>query len=138
MPCGFDRPKNFDEPFPTKVAAELVEVSAKTLMHYENLGLVLPRRHGKIRLYSSHDIKWLRCFREMIHGRKISIEALKKRLKFAPCWQIKNCHHDEYADCVKSSDKRFTGALVSPTSGDLMSQKVKASSRKRGSRRRRV
>jgi MerR family transcriptional regulator/heat shock protein HspR len=105
-----DEPKKFDESLSTSAAAELVEVSARTLMRYEKLGLVVPRYKGKTRPFSAEDVKWLRCLRELIHGRKISIAALKKLLKSAPCRELKHCRHDEYTDCMKSSGSRRAGA----------------------------
>src|SRR5512143_2511811 len=101
MPRSIDKLKNYDEPMSTKAAAELVEVTARTLIHYEKLGLVFPEREGKIRLYSAQDIKWLRCLRELIHGSNISLGALRKLLKFTPCRVLKNCPRDVYADCAK-------------------------------------
>jgi MerR family transcriptional regulator, heat shock protein HspR len=117
-PSGIKKRKRNDAPFSIMAVAELVEVSSQTLILYEKSGLVFPAFEGKTRLYSAHDVKWLRCFRELIHGKKISIEALKKLLKYAPCWEIKDCPDDEYEDCMKSSDKRFTGAAGAPTSRD--------------------
>lgn len=114
MRHGPDKPKKNNEPFSARAAAELVEVSARTLMHYEKLGLVFPKHKGKIRLFSEQDIKWLRCLRELIHGRNISIAAVKKLLACAPCWAVKNCPRDDYAYCVKSPNKRFTGAIAAP------------------------
>lgn len=138
MPRGFDKPKKYDEPFSITAAAGLVEVSAQTLRHYEKLGIVFPRFDGKTRLYSAQDIKWLRCLRELIHGRKLSIGALKKLIEKAPCREIKNCRYDEYANCLKSSDKRFAGRLGAPTPKRLSSEAAPRSPRKRATGKKRI
>jgi MerR family transcriptional regulator/heat shock protein HspR len=51
-----------DEPrFFIGEAARLVDLHPQTLRHYEDLGLVVPKRTpGNIRLYSPHDIERLR------------------------------------------------------------------------------
>ena len=39
--------------FPISIAAEMVEVHAQTLRHYERIGLIAPKRsEGKIRYYT--------------------------------------------------------------------------------------
>ena len=133
-----EKPKKYDELLSPMAAAELVEVSARTLMRYEKLGLVFPRFKGKTRLYSAQDVKWLRCLRELIHGRKISIAALKKLLRNAPCREINNCRHNEYADCMKSSSMRRTHGFGAPASRGLSSKAASESSRKRASGKRRI
>jgi hypothetical protein len=138
MPRGFGKLKKYDEPLTTKAAAELVEVSARTLMHYEKLRLVFPERKGKIRLYSAHDIKWLRCLRELIHGGKISLGTLQKLLKRAPCWELKHCPRNVYTVCVKSSGNHFTVARKAPRSGKPSSGKATTSSSKRAIGNRRI
>ncbi len=90
--CSRDISETEDERLCTvKEAAALVGISAQTLMKYRKQGLVCPMQNGRIRRFSAKDIKWLRCLRELIHVNKISIEALKKLLGYAPCWEIKNC-----------------------------------------------
>lgn len=84
-------------------AAKLLGTSSQTLIMYRKHGLVSPRRTGRSRLFSTNDIKWLRCVRELIHVDKISIEALKKLLEYAPCWEIKNCR-GEHAHCTMPKD----------------------------------
>lgn len=138
MRRGSDKPKKYDEHLSAMEAAELVEVSARTLMRYEKLGLVLPRYKGKTRLYSAQDVEWLRCLRELIHGRKISIAALKKLLKNAPCLEINDCRHDEYADCMKSSGMRHTGGFGAPASRGQSSKAASGSPRKRASWKKRI
>jgi MerR family transcriptional regulator/heat shock protein HspR len=98
--------KDKDAPLYTMgVAAKLVGTTAQTLRLYEKHGLILPTRERRNRLYTENDIKWLRCIRELIHAKKISIEGIKKLLDYAPCWEIKDCPDDRRLVCTAFSDK---------------------------------
>jgi len=87
------------------VAAKLVGTTAQTLRLYEKHGLILPTRERRNRLYTENDIKWLRCIRELIHSKKISIEGIKKLLDYAPCWEIKDCPDERRMACTAFTDK---------------------------------
>jgi MerR family transcriptional regulator, heat shock protein HspR len=50
-----------------KEAAELVGISAQTLINYRNHGIIFSTQNGRSQLFSVKDIKWLRCLRKMIH-----------------------------------------------------------------------
>lgn len=69
------------------VAARL-GVTEQTLRLYEVHGLVKPARRGRDRAYRPGDIQWLDCLRRLIHVEKVSIEGVKRLLRFAPCWEI--------------------------------------------------
>ncbi len=81
--------------YPIGVAAELVGTTDQTLRLYEKHGLIKPARRKKNRYYSDNDIKWLKCIRELIHDKKISIEGVKRLLEYAPCWEIMECTKKE-------------------------------------------
>ncbi len=99
-------------------AAKLVGTSTQTLIMYRKRGLVFPLQNGRNRLFSTNDIKWLRCVRELIHVGKISIEALKKLLEYAPCWEIKNCPGEQLASCMRLKDDHLPRILrVAPARG---------------------
>ena len=85
--------------FPIGVAAELVGTTDQTLRLYEKHGLVKPARRNKNRYYSENDIKWLRCLRDLIHEKKISIEGVKKLLNYASCWEIMECSEERRTRC---------------------------------------
>ncbi len=75
-------------------------------------------QNGGSRLFSERDIKWLRCVRELIHVDKISIEALKKLLEYAPCWEIKHCPSEQLANCRGLKDNYLPCMLeVAPSKG---------------------
>ena len=91
--------------YPISIAAELVGTTDQTLRLYEKHGLITPTRRNKNRFYSDNDIKWLKCARELIHHKKISIEGVKKLLEYAPCWEIKGCGEDCRKDCSAFIDR---------------------------------
>jgi MerR-like DNA binding protein len=65
---SLDIPKTDDELLCSrKEAAELVGISAQTLINYRNHGIVFSTQNGRGQLFSAKDIKWLRCLRKMIH-----------------------------------------------------------------------
>ena len=87
------------------VVAELVGTTNQTLRLYEKNGLIKPSRKKKNRLYSENDIRWLLCIRDLIHNKKISIEGIKKLLKYAPCWEITSCPEEIKNKCRAYRDK---------------------------------
>ncbi|GBE02572.1 putative heat shock protein HspR [bacterium BMS3Bbin06] len=91
--------------YPIGVVAELIGTTDQTLRLYEKHGLIKPARRNKNRYYSENDIKWLRCLRDLIHVKKISIEGIKKLLEYAPCWEITSCAEDRREHCSAYIDK---------------------------------
>jgi MerR family transcriptional regulator/heat shock protein HspR len=74
--------------FPIGVVADLLGVTEQTLRLYESHGLVKPARRNRERYYCAGDVQWLECLRRLIHTEKVSIEGVKRLLRFAPCWEI--------------------------------------------------
>ncbi|GBD98887.1 HTH-type transcriptional regulator GlnR [bacterium BMS3Abin07] len=91
--------------YPIGIVAELVGTTDQTLRLYEKHGLIKPARRNKNRYYSENDIKWLRCIRDLIHDKKISIEGIKKLLEYAPCWEITVCSEERKSQCSAFIDK---------------------------------
>lgn len=91
--------------YPIGIVAELIGTTDQTLRLYEKHGLIQPSRRNKNRYYSENDIKWLRCVRELIHKKKISIEGIKKLLDYAPCWEITECTEDRRTKCSAYIDR---------------------------------
>ncbi len=81
------------------IAAELLSATDQTLRLYEKHGLIKPSKRNRNRYYSENDIQWIRCLRDLIHNKKISIEAIKKLLKYAPCWEIMDCSEEIRNSC---------------------------------------
>jgi len=91
--------------YPIGIVSELLGTTDQTLRLYEKHGLITPARRNKNRFYSENDIKWLRCVRDLIHVRKISIEGIKKLLEYAPCWEITGCPSERKENCSAFIDK---------------------------------
>ena len=91
--------------YPIGVVAELIGTTDQTLRLYEKHGLIKPQRRNKNRFYSENDIKWLRCIRELIHNKKISIAGIKRLLDYAPCWEITHCSDERRGRCSAYIDK---------------------------------
>ncbi len=91
--------------YPIGIVAELIGTTDQTLRLYEKHGLIKPARRNKNRYYSENDIKWLRCLRDLIHNRKISIQGIKKLMDFAPCWEITECSEERRDNCTAFIDK---------------------------------
>ncbi len=91
--------------YPIGIVAELIGTTDQTLRLYEKHGLLKPARRNKNRFYSENDIKWLKCLRDLIHNKKISIEGIKKLLEYAPCWEITQCSDERKQKCTAFIDK---------------------------------
>jgi len=85
--------------YPIGIVAELIGITDQTLRLYEKHGLLKPSRKNKNRYYSENDVKWLRCLRDLIHNKKISIEGIKRLLEYAPCWEITSCPEERRDVC---------------------------------------
>lgn len=85
-----------------KVAASQVGLSPRTLRLYEEAGLLAPARTGgnDQRLYSDQDLRWLRCIRDMIHGEKLTVPAIRRLLDLIPCWEIRHCSAEQATACA--------------------------------------
>jgi MerR family transcriptional regulator/heat shock protein HspR len=97
--------KNAMPLYPIGVVAELIGTTDQTLRLYEKHGLIKPARRNKNRYYSENDIKWLRCLRDLIHVKKISIEGIKKLFDYAPCWELTECSEERRDKCSAYIDK---------------------------------
>jgi hypothetical protein len=79
---SLDIPKTEDELlFSRKEAAELVGISAQTLINYRNHWIIFSTQNGRGQLFSAKDIKRLRCLRKMIHVNTNCIVRLQRRRK---------------------------------------------------------
>ena len=91
--------------YPIGIVAELVGTTDQTLRLYEKHGLITPARRNKNRYYSENDIKWIRCIRDLIHNKKISIQGIKKLMEYAPCWELINCSKERRESCSSYINK---------------------------------
>ena len=81
------------------MVSELLDIHPRTIRSYEDKGLINPIRKGAWRYYTSRDVQWIQCVREMIHDQGISINAVKKLLQYTPCWNIINCSIEKRRCC---------------------------------------
>jgi len=63
------------------VAAELVNMHPQTLRLYERRGLVAPKRQGKNRLYSQHDIERLMYIQQLTQELGINLAGVEKIIR---------------------------------------------------------
>jgi len=87
------------------IAAELLDVHPRTLRLYEESGLIKPARRNNRRLYSNHDLTWVRCIRHLIHDQGLNQEGLRRLLALIPCWEIRQCDQAAHADCPARQDR---------------------------------
>ncbi len=85
--------------FTIGMAAEMLEIHPRTLRNYEDKGLIRPLRKGSWRYYTMRDIQWIECLREMVHEHGVSINGVKKLLKYTPCWNIIDCPFEKRKRC---------------------------------------
>ena len=91
--------------YPIGIVAELVGTTDQTLRLYEKHGLITPARRNKNLYYSENDIKLIRCIRDLIHNKKISIQGIKKLMEYAPCWELINCSKERRDSCSSYINK---------------------------------
>jgi MerR family transcriptional regulator/heat shock protein HspR len=81
-------------------AADILGVSVPTLRLYEREGLIIPlRKSSGHRLFTGRDIERIRCLRETINTKKVSIAGIKRLFSLLPCWKIKNCPIEARVQC---------------------------------------
>lgn len=85
--------------FTIGMVAEMLKVHPRTIRSYEHKGLLAPARKGAWRYYTMRDVQWIACLREMIHTHGVSINAVKKLLKYTPCWNIIDCPFEKRQRC---------------------------------------
>jgi len=68
--------------FTISIAAEMVNVHAQTLRHYERIGLIAPQRsEGKIRLYTLEDIELLDAIKTLIEDKRVNLAGVQAVLE---------------------------------------------------------
>jgi hypothetical protein len=97
-----DTNRDHEPIYPLKAAASRVGLSPRTIRLYEEAGLIAPVRVGgnDQRLFSDQDLHWLRCIRDMIHGEKLTVPAIRRLLDLIPCWEIRHCSPEQAALCA--------------------------------------
>ncbi len=87
------------------IAAELLDIHPRTLRLYEESGLLKPARRNNRRLYSDHDLLWVRGIRYLIHDKGLNQVGLRRLLALIPCWEIRKCPPDTRDACPAREDR---------------------------------
>lgn len=81
-------------------AAEKLGIAVPTLRMYEKAGLILPyKTPTKRRLYSRHDIDYLKIIIDLIRNQRLNIEGIRRLLALTPCWKIIHCPKEIRKKC---------------------------------------
>jgi MerR family transcriptional regulator/heat shock protein HspR len=76
------RRRQRDVRFTISIAAEMVNVHAQTLRHYERVGLIAPKRsEGKIRYYTLEDIEQLDTIKHLIDDLGVNLAGVQAILE---------------------------------------------------------
>jgi MerR family transcriptional regulator/heat shock protein HspR len=76
------RRRTRDVRFTISIAAEMVNVHAQTLRHYERVGLIAPKRsEGKIRYYTLEDIEQLDTIKHLIDDLGVNLAGVQAILE---------------------------------------------------------
>jgi MerR family transcriptional regulator/heat shock protein HspR len=79
--------------FTISIAAEMVNVHAQTLRHYERIGLIAPKRsEGKIRYYTLEDIERLDMIKHLMEEEDVNLAGVKAILRLQQ--QVENIRAD--------------------------------------------
>jgi MerR family transcriptional regulator/heat shock protein HspR len=70
-------------------ASRELGLHARTLMAYERIGLVRPRRRSGRRVYSRNELRWLACVQDLNRPGGVGLRGLSVLRRFVPCWAIR-------------------------------------------------
>jgi len=88
------------------VAAELVNMHPQTLRLYERRGLVCPKRQGKNRLYSQHDIERLMYIQSLTQELGINLAGVERIIRLQnELDQLKARKEDEIRQIAERIDQ---------------------------------
>ena len=85
--------------FSSGIAAKMLDIHPRTLRIYEEAGLLTPARKGRWSAFTTNDLEWISCLREMVHTHGVSIPAIKKLLNYTPCWNSTDCPFEKRQHC---------------------------------------
>lgn len=81
------------------IAAKMLNVCPATLRIWERKELIKPRRLGKNRFYSKHDLDKLGYIKDLLQNKHVNIAGIKNLLNAAKCWELKKCGDRERENC---------------------------------------
>lgn len=104
-------PENRDAPrrirrevrFTISIAAEMVNVHAQTLRHYERIGLIAPKRsEGKIRYYTLEDIERLDLIKDLIVKQEVNLAGVKAILRLQQEMDDLRTEYERQVDALRA------------------------------------
>lgn len=85
------------------IVAQLLGMHPQTIRNYDKVGLLLPARRSRWRLYSPHDLVRIRIMRYLVHDVGMSLQGLRRLLGVIPCWEINGCSPLRRERCPRSA-----------------------------------
>jgi MerR family transcriptional regulator/heat shock protein HspR len=96
--------------FTISIAAELINVHAQTLRHYERIGLIAPKRsEGKIRYYTPEDIDRLTLITSLIEQRKVNLAGVQAILELQEQMAEMRAEHERH---IEETRARYDGEVA--------------------------
>jgi MerR family transcriptional regulator/heat shock protein HspR len=90
--------------FTISIAAEMVNVHAQTLRHYERIGLIAPKRsEGKIRYYTLEDIERLDMIKHLMEQEDVNLAGVKAVLRLQQQVENMRADYERQVDALRAS-----------------------------------
>jgi MerR family transcriptional regulator/heat shock protein HspR len=90
--------------FTISIAAEMVNVHAQTLRHYERIGLIAPKRsEGKIRYYTLEDIERLDMIKHLMEQEDVNLAGVKAVLRLQQQVENLRADYERQVEALRSS-----------------------------------
>jgi len=90
--------------FTISVAAEMVNVHAQTLRHYERIGLIAPKRsEGKIRYYTLEDIERLDAIKHLIEHEDVNLAGVRAILQLQQQIEEVQAEHEREIEDLRAA-----------------------------------
>jgi len=92
-----------------RIAAQLTGVAAGTIREYERQGLLRSHRDRKNnhRLFTGHELRWIRQIRRLIHEEGLNYEGVRRLLLVNPCWKVHHCQEGIREQCHVYSENKI-------------------------------
>ncbi|HZS89457.1 MAG TPA: MerR family transcriptional regulator [Chloroflexota bacterium] len=90
--------------FTISIAAEMVNVHAQTLRHYERIGLIAPKRsEGKIRYYTLEDIERLDMIKHLMEQEDVNLAGVKAVLRLQQQVETMRADYERQVQALRES-----------------------------------
>ncbi len=90
--------------FTISIAAEMVNVHAQTLRHYERIGLIASKRsEGKIRYYTLEDIERLDMIKHLMEQEDVNLAGVKAVLRLQQQVETMRADYERQVQALRES-----------------------------------